>query len=120
MRIHFFDPTGSGLGLAIGLVELGHAVVHRGPCSWNSSEAGDTDRMCRDLVQRYLGAIGDGPGPNESDTGTDECDLVVVVDTFADMLHALTQGVGVNAPMRGDDPLQQTLNPLVYPERLRF
>jgi hypothetical protein len=111
VRIVVQDPTGSGLGLAIGLVELGHAVTYRGTRGGGGSADAPTARLQRDLVRRCFGA-GDA---NEHADG----DLLVAVDTFADFLHALENGIGAGAPMDPHDAFAATHNPLVYPERLR-
>ncbi|HEX5051831.1 MAG TPA: hypothetical protein VFZ65_08675 [Planctomycetota bacterium] len=111
-HVHLLDPTGCGLGLAVGLVGHGHAVRYRGPREWNC-EAGETHRMCGELARRFT-----GEPACESELG--DCDLLVIVDVFADMLDALAHRLNAHAPMRPGDPLQSTSNPLVYPGRLRF
>ncbi len=113
MRIHLFDPSGCGLGLAIGLVQLGHTVVHRGPSAWNEA-IGETNRLCRELAQHWCGTA----AVNAADAA--DCDLLVIVDVFADLLHALVHGIGALAPFDPTRPFADTRNPTVYPERLRF
>ncbi|HLQ38717.1 MAG TPA: hypothetical protein VK348_12990 [Planctomycetota bacterium] len=112
MRIAFLDHSGCGLGLAIGLVELGHHVAYTGPQRWAGDPHGDVERMIRELLDRYCGG-------NTPRVDTD-ADLLVILDGFADLLDSLHAGRQVVCRIDLAAPLRATLNPLIYPERLRL
>lgn len=108
MRIEVVDPSGQGLGTAIGLLELGHNVHYVG--SHSSQKRDDVDCMRRQLIAHMFGA---------QQPANDDCELLVLVDVFADYLHSLHEGfgpVGVDAT----DPLQDDAGTMIYPMRLQY
>lgn len=110
MRIEVVDPGGGGLGLAIGLGQLGHSVAHRGPTSWREGAAWPAN-CSRDLQQRFcVPWSADAPEP----------DLLILVDVFADYLHALERRLGADAGAFVADPLDDRGGTLVYPDRLAW
>lgn len=111
MRIVVQDPSGSGLGVALGLGELGHEVRYRGPARRAEPAPGSFEQLRQRLVAHRFGA----GVARDDDTG----DLLVAVDTFADILGTLGRGIGTDLPMDAGDPFAHTLNPLVYPARLQ-
>lgn len=116
MRIEVVDPSGTGLGLAIGLVELGHAVAYRGAAPGPSGRAAP-DRMRRALIGRYFGGGVRGAAPA---TGGEQCELLVLVDVFADLLQELHRGHRSGSASAIVDPLQTDAGCIVYPERLAY
>ena len=102
MGISLIDPSGNALGLALGLRALGHDV---------RITIGLGDRFREELVEQVLGGRTVMPDPR--------AELLVVVDNFADIRWALENDRQLDAPMDPDDPLGPTINPLIYPLRLR-
>lgn len=112
MRISLLDHSSLGLGLAIGLTQLGHQVRYVGPEPWPEDTPGEAELQRRQLLAHFLGGGAAAVDPGD--------DLLVIHASFADQLLTLHHGRYTRERADLGRPLRQTLNPLVYPARLRL
>lgn len=108
MRIGVHDPSGGGLGVALGLADLGHEVGYDGPQGLFARGAAHFTVAHAELARHTFGA---GCGAIDPVA----CDLVVIVDAFADFLGPLQPYLAADRRGLADPPSFL----LLYPQRLQ-
>ncbi|MEM7205538.1 MAG: hypothetical protein AAF628_35100 [Planctomycetota bacterium] len=111
MRVAVVDPSSVGLGLALGLIELGHKVAYTPGVRPAGVAPGPADGFVDQLVERVLGGARRLPDPS--------ADLLVFVDAWSGGLQALERREQHGAPFDPNEALLATVNPAMYPHRLR-